>query len=76
LDQLDEVNWPAVAARDFRSADIKEGKQAEFLLHRTFPSQLVRRIGVYDRSIAQQVSQVLHGAAHRPIVEIRSDWYF
>lgn len=32
LAQLDEINWEAVAARDFRPADIKEGKQAEFLL--------------------------------------------
>jgi len=76
MDQLDEVNWQAVAERDFRSADIKEGKQAEFLLHHSLPWQLVRRIGVSDRSIAQHVSHVLHGAGHRPVVEIRSDWYF
>jgi hypothetical protein len=30
---LDEVQWQAVAARDFRDPSIKEGKQAEFLLH-------------------------------------------
>jgi ssDNA thymidine ADP-ribosyltransferase DarT-like protein len=26
VDQLDDVNWPAVAATDFRGADVKEGK--------------------------------------------------
>ncbi len=31
LDRLNEINWDAVAARDFRPADVKEGKQAEFL---------------------------------------------
>ena len=76
LDQLDEVNWPAVAARDFRSAEIKEGKQAEFLVYRTFPWQLVRRIGTIDRAVAQQVSNAIHGVTHRPLVEIRTDWYF
>jgi len=76
LDQLDEVNWPAVTTRDFRDPDVKEGKQAEFLLHHSFPWDLVRRIGVLDRAIAQQVSNAMHGAAHRPVVEIRADWYF
>ena len=76
LDQLDEVNWPAVNTRDFRDPDVKEGKQAEFLVHHSFPWDLVRRIGVLDRAIAQQVSNTMHGAAHRPVVEIRTDWYF
>ena len=76
LDKLDEVNWPAVAARDFRPADVKEGKQAEFLVYRSFPWQLVRRIGVFDRAVAQQVSNAIRTAAHRPLVEIRTDWYF
>jgi hypothetical protein len=76
LEQLDEVNWPAVTTKDFRAPDVKEGKQAEFLVHHSFPWELVRRIGVLDRTIAQQVSNAMHGAAHRPVVEIRADWYF
>jgi hypothetical protein len=76
LDQLDEVNWPAVITRDFRDRDVKEGKQAEFLVHHSFPWDLVRRIGVLDRTIAQRISNAMHGIAHRPVVEIRADWYF
>jgi hypothetical protein len=76
LDQLGEVNWEAVAATDFRSADIKEGKQAEFLVHHKFAWEFVRRIGVLDPTIARQVSTAVHGAAHRPVVEIRRQWYF
>ena len=56
VDQLDEVNWPAVAATDFRAAEVKEGKQAEFLVHHEFPWRLVRRIGVSTRGVAQQVA--------------------
>jgi hypothetical protein len=37
IDLLHEVNWPAVQAHDFRSPDVKEGKQAEFLVHESFP---------------------------------------
>jgi hypothetical protein len=76
LDQLNEVNWEAVAARDFRSADVKEGKQAEFLIERCFPWELVARVGVYSNTIAQQVSNFMLNANHRPRIEIRPDWYF
>jgi hypothetical protein len=73
---LSEVNWAAVVARDFRPADVKEGKQAEFLLHEFFPWDLVERIGVISQGMAQQVINELRGAAHRPPVVIRSDWYY
>ena len=76
LEQLDEVNWNAVAARDFRQADIKEGKQAEFLVHESFPWSLVERIGVYSQQIAQRVADVTRDAADRPTVEIKKDWYY
>ncbi len=76
VSELDEINWQAVAATDFRPADTKEGKQAEFLVHDSFPWTLVDRIGVCSRPIAQQVSNAMQGAAHRPVVEIRPDWYY
>jgi len=76
VDQLDEVNWPAVAATDFRGAEIKEGKQAEFLVHQQFPWRLVRRIGVSALGVAQQVASAMRDTDHRPVVEIRRDWYF
>jgi hypothetical protein len=76
VDQLDEVNWPAVAATDFRGAEVKEGKQAEFLVHHQFPWRLVRRIGASAPGVAQQVANAMRGVDHRPVVEIRRDWYF
>jgi len=76
LEQLDQVNWPAVAAIDFRSADVKEGKQAEFLLHQSFPWEMVDRIGVWSRGIAQQVANATRGVTHRPRIEVRPDWYY
>lgn len=76
LAQLDEINWDAVAARDFRSADVKEAKQAEFLVQQSFPWHLVERIGVHSQGIAQRVYAAMNGAGHRPSVEIRREWYY
>ena len=76
LGALDEVNWPAVAASDFRSPDVKEGKQAEFLLRDQFPWTLISRIGVQSMEIKAKVDTVLQAAAHRPEVEIQVGWYF
>jgi hypothetical protein len=76
LDQLSEVNWSAVAATDFRSSQVKEGKQAEFLVHGFFPWHLVRRIGVASSSIQSRVARALSGSAHQPMVEVRRDWYY
>lgn len=76
LDQLSEVNWTAVAEMDFRSSDIKESKQAEFLVHESFPLKLVRRIGVYSADIKARAEASLAHASHRPPVEILRDWYY
>ncbi len=74
--QLADVNWAAVAATDFRPPEIKEGKQAEFLLHEDFPWDLVERIGVMSPDVAQRVVNAMRGAAYRPAVEIRREWYY
>jgi len=74
--KLDEINWAAVASNDFRSPDVKEGKQAEFLMQQFFPWHLVERIGVHSQPIAPRVAAAMHGAAHRPVLEIKRDWYY
>lgn len=74
--QLGELNWEAIAAQDFRPAAIKEGKQAEFLIERGFPWELVERIGVYSRQTAGHVAAALGNAAHRPMTEILKNWYY
>ena len=80
LNNLDEINWDAVAANCWFgsgiSRQVKEGKQAEFLYERCFPWQLVERIGVQSNGVAQQVANAIRGARHRPIIEIRADWYY
>jgi ssDNA thymidine ADP-ribosyltransferase, DarT len=76
MDEIDEIKWDAVAARDFRQPDIKEGKQAEFLIHQSFPWNLVDQVGVYSQVVGQQVVRAMKGADHRPLVKVKRDWYY
>jgi hypothetical protein len=80
LRELNEINWNAVSARRWSGAgistDVQEGKQAEFLIEECFPWQLVERIGVYSGNVANRVDQALTGMSHRPLTEIRTDWYY
>ncbi len=75
-EQLPEINWNAIAATDFRSPEIKEGKQAEFLMRESFPWTLVRRIGVHSATIHSRVLRAIAGSPHRPSVEVLPAWYY
>ncbi len=76
LADLGQVNWAAVSATDFRPRAIKEGKQAEFLVHEFVPWDQIVRIGVRSREIRSRVESVLSAAAHRPAVDIQPSWYY
>lgn len=73
---LGEINWEAVGATDFRNPDIKEGKQAEFLVREFFPWTLIRRIGVHSATIHSRVLRSMAGTANRPRVEVLPNWYY
>lgn len=74
--QLGEIDWRAVGARDFRDAKIKEGKQAEFLMFDVFPWTLIEKIGTINGTIATKVKTTLAKAEHQPVITIEPDWYF
>lgn len=76
VEELDEIDWSSVENTDFRSSEVKEGKQAEFLVYEGFPWSLVRRVGVHSVPVKRQVLAALGDAGHRPPVVVRSDWYF
>jgi hypothetical protein len=73
---LDQINWAAVANDRFAAPEVKEPKQAEFLVHDLFPWHLVERIGVRTPQMAQRVADILMNRAHRPQVQITPHWYF
>ncbi len=76
INDLALLDWDAIAAPLFVDARIKERKQAEFLLHERFPFELVERIGVHSIVIETQAAEALADTPHRPLVEIRPEWYF
>ncbi len=76
IDELDELNWDAIASRDFRSQDVKEGKQAEFLVYGSFPWRLVSRIGAASQATRTRAQALLHEADHQPPVQLRPEWYY
>lgn len=76
LSDLHELNWQAIAATDFRSPEVNEGKQAEFLVHRSFPWALVERVGVQSQGIKARAEEAMEGCGHEPSVDVMPGWYY
>jgi len=76
LSKLNKVDWNAVAATDFRDSNVKEGKQAEFLMYEAFPWSLVGRIGTCDKSVAKSATKALTGVRYQPVVSVEPGWYY
>ncbi len=74
LDDLSDIDWTAVRAQVW--SHCKDAKQAEFLVERSFPWELVSRIGVCAPSIQRRALSALQNADHRPSVEIKRNWYY
>lgn len=80
LEALSDVDWDAVAADKWSgpgiSPAVKHGKQAEFLVERQVPWDLVARVGVFSPEVARQVADAVGDEASGPSIEVRSDWYY
>lgn len=76
LDELDQINWLAVSANQWSAPDIREGKQAEFLIRDSFPWDLVSRIGVKSEGMRMKVTDILALSQHEPHVDVMPDWYY
>ena len=75
LQELDELDWQAISATDFRDPDVKERKQAEFLVYEEFPFMLIERIGVRTQAIRAQVAQAI-GGHYQAQIEVLPQWFF
>ena len=74
LSKLEEIDWDAVKATDWRQC--KEGKQAEFLVEERFSWELISRIGVLSHQADRQTLAALEDASHSPPVEVIPGWYY
>lgn len=76
------LDWKAIGSDYWYNTpeqpDRREKKQAEFLVHRFFPWELIEAIGVMNQDIEQKVLNVLQrfpSHAHPP-VWVRRGWYY
>ena len=76
VEELDQLYWPAITATDFRPDQVKERKQAEFLVHGRFPLDLIERVGVRSAGIQARAAAALSGTGCRVPIEVRQEWYF
>lgn len=76
LAYLDQIDWTVIPLRDWRGEERKKRRQAEFLVYDWFPWHCVERIGVYNPVVADRVEQICRTAEHRPVVDVKRDWYY
>lgn len=74
LRDLNKLDWNAINARIWSNR--KHGKQAEFLVEKSVPWSLIRRVGAQSRRIRLRALRDIQASAHKPPVEIRRDWYY
>lgn len=74
LADLGEVAWEVMDVKYW--ADVKEERQAEFLVHHFFPWTAVEAVGVWGQATATRVRQAMQAASHRPAVSIEPEWYY
>ena len=74
LSQIEEIDWKAVQSQQWQGQ--LEGKQAEFLMERSFPWSLVRLIGVLDSGVRNMALAALRAAEHWPEVTVEPRWYY
>jgi ssDNA thymidine ADP-ribosyltransferase, DarT len=74
LDRLADLNWDAISAANWVSC--RDKKMAEFIIHRKFPWDLVRGIGVYSEAVGQRAQRAFAEVGHRPPVRVKREWYY
>lgn len=75
-DDFEKVHWDAVAADDFRDSRVRESKEAEFLVKRFVPWELVERVGAHSEEVVEEAAMAIGTGNHRPSVEVCRGWYF
>lgn len=82
VDQKDlaRIDWAIMREKYWNNTDEdgdrKRRRQAEFLVRHFFPWDLVQRIGVFTKSVGEQVGRLLTGVPHKPRVNVEPGWYY
>jgi ssDNA thymidine ADP-ribosyltransferase, DarT len=80
IDELDRVDWAVIRDWSWKDTDDdpdrKRRKQAECLVHKSFPWHWVESIGVLNGAIRKEVARVLAQCQHQPPISIQRKWYY
>lgn len=77
LDDLGEVDWDVMPVRQWGGdSELKEKRQAEFLVHDWCPWNAIVEIGVINDAVAAKVHAALATATHKPNEVVQRDWYY
>ncbi len=75
--ETNEINWYAVEHKNGKGRpEIHRGKQAEFLVEKALPWDLVKCVSARLPEIKKQVDDILTAATHQPRVELVPEWYY
>ncbi|GAB7140814.1 DUF4433 domain-containing protein [Deferribacterales bacterium RsTz2092] len=74
LADLDKLDWNAIRATLWSGRQDK--KQAEFLVEKSLPWQLVEKIGVYSLEQYSEVCKILEAETSRPQISVERSWYY
>ena len=75
--KLPSVDWAVMPLEWWNtSPEVRETRQAEFLLHDFFEWAKVEEVAVFDDGVKGAVTQILNGSSHIPPVVVRRDWYY
>lgn len=74
LAKLSEVPWQVMEAQYWEN--VKEERQAEFLVHNFFPWEAVTEVAVMTPVVERRVQAILSGKLPTPVVAVRRKWYY
>lgn len=80
LVQLDRVSWPVMCSHMWNDTqqqpDRKRRRQAEFLVYKQFPINLISKIVVINARVQAEVLEILSGFDVVLPVQIKPEWYY
>lgn len=80
LGELKNLDWSTIQLKQWANTDDhpdrKEKKQAEFLVHKKVPWELIYGIAVINDAVGSKVQRLLNGQKHKPVIKVKNEWYY
>ncbi|MBW1802208.1 MAG: DUF4433 domain-containing protein [Deltaproteobacteria bacterium] len=80
FEDLDAIDWDVMKAKYWRDTDDdpdrKRRRQAEFLVYKEFPWDMVEMIAVMNSDIKINVGGILSNAPQKPPIHVKPEWYY